>query len=50
MGRFSFVPVAWSPTHAALADEGGHIVVAEAGADCQGHELWWSNRRRSCGL
>ena len=26
--------------HAPLADEGGHVVVAEAGADLQGHRLW----------
>ncbi len=25
--------------HAALADEGGHVVVPEAGADVQGHKL-----------
>ena len=26
-------------SHAALADEGGHVVMAEAGADVEGHEL-----------
>jgi hypothetical protein len=26
--------------HAALADEGGDIVVAESGADLKGHELF----------
>ena len=26
-------------SHAALADEGGHVVVAESGADLKGHEL-----------
>ncbi len=26
--------------HAALADEGGHLVMAESGADVQRHELW----------
>ena len=26
------------PTHAALADEGGHVVVGDAGADVQGQE------------
>ena len=26
--------------HAALANEGGDVIVAESGADVQGHELW----------
>ena len=30
--------------HAAFADEGGHVVVAETGADGQGHELCWRER------
>ena len=33
------VPGAIELTHPALADEGGHVVVAEPGADVQGHKL-----------
>ena len=34
-------------SHAALADEGGDVVVGDAGADVQGHSQCRSYRRRS---
>ena len=30
-------------SHAALADEGGHVVVGESGADLERHDLWMEN-------
>ena len=34
---------AYRLSHAALAEEGGHVVVAKSGADLEGHELWRLN-------
>ena len=42
--------VRYNLTHAALADEGGDIVVAESGADSEGHESFWICCRGSAAL